>query len=195
MRSPSSALDASTGAVVWRRSVGQPVPRRALPCGNIDPLGITGTPIIDPASRTLFVDAMTTPNGGMTKAHLIAALSLDDGSMRARWPVDVSRIRAGSLPFTAATQNQRGALALLNGVVYVPDSGHFGDCGDYHGWVVGVPIADPASAKAWRTRAKGGGIWAPGGIASDGKSIYVATGNTFGARAAGSAAREDSRGA
>jgi len=174
------ALDASTGTVVWHRSVGQPVPRRDLPCGNIDPLGITGTPVVDPASRTLVVAAMTTADAGTRNAHLIAALSIDDGSMRAGWPVDVSRIRAGSLPFTAATQNQRGALALLNGVVYVPYGGHFGDCGDYHGWVVGVSMTNPASTSAWRTRAKGGGIWAPGGIASDGKSIYVVTGNTFG---------------
>jgi hypothetical protein len=35
---------------------------------------------------------------------------------------------------------------------------------------------------AWRTRGRGGGIWAPGGIASDGQALYVATGNTLGAR-------------
>jgi hypothetical protein len=174
------ALDASTGAVVWRRSLGVPVPRRQLPCGNIDPLGITGTPIIDPASRTLFVDAMATPDGGTTKTHLIAGLSIDDGTMRKGWPVDVSRLHAGSVAFTAATQNQRGALALLNRVVYVPFGGHFGDCGDYHGWIVGVPIGDPASAKAWATRGKGGGIWAPGGIVSDSTALFVATGNTLG---------------
>jgi outer membrane protein assembly factor BamB len=175
------ALDASTGALVWRRSLGPPVPLRHLPCGNIDPLGITGTPIIDAASRTLFVDGMTTPDGGHTKTHRIAALSIDDGAMRPGWPVDVSSVPAGSLRFNAAAQNQRGALALLKGTVYVPYGGHFGDCGNYHGWVVGVPIGDPSSSRAWATRARGGGIWAPGGIASNGSALYVATGNTFGA--------------
>src|SRR5262245_59584139 len=83
------AVDASTGAVVWERVVGTPVPQRALPCGNIDPLGITGTP-------TVFLAAMTTPDGGRTKQHLILALSLADGTTRPGWPVDVSAtVRAG----------------------------------------------------------------------------------------------------
>src|SRR2546427_1204927 len=163
------ALDASTGTVVWHRSVGQPVPRRHLPCGNIDPLGITGTPVIDPASRTLFLAAMTTPDGGATKQHRIFALSLDDGAPRPGWPIDVAAtVRAAGLQFDAAAQNQRGALALLGDRLYVPYGGHFGDCGTYHGWVVGVPIRTPAAATVWATRARGGGIWAPGGVASDG---------------------------
>jgi PQQ enzyme repeat len=44
------ALDATTGDQIWTRSLGKPVPRAALRCGNIDPLGITGTPIIDEAT-------------------------------------------------------------------------------------------------------------------------------------------------
>jgi outer membrane protein assembly factor BamB len=175
------ALDASTGAEVWQRSLGAPVGRAQLPCGNIDPLGVTGTPVIDAASRTLFVDAMTTGDGGTQAHHRLAALSIDDGSMRRGWPVDVAAARPGSFAFNAAVQNQRGALALLGGTLYVPYGGHFGDCGDYHGWVVGVPTGRRASTRAWATRATGGGVWAPGGIASDGGSLYVATGNTFGA--------------
>ena len=174
------ALDASTGAEVWQRSLGTQVGRAQLPCGNLDPLGMTCTPVIDVASRTLFVAALTTAADG-ARTHRLAALSIDDGSMRRGWPVDVAAARPGSLAFTAAVQNQRGALALLGGTLYVPYGGHFGDCGDYHGWVVGVPTGRPASARAWATRATGGGVWAPGGIASDGGSLYVATGNTFGA--------------
>src|SRR5262249_37563583 len=87
----------------------------------------------------------------------------------------------GTLAFDSAVQNQRGALALLNKTVYVPYGGHYGDCGDFHGWVVGVPLANPAAPIAWATRARGGGSWAPSGIASDGTSLYVATGNTVGA--------------
>jgi hypothetical protein len=47
--------------------------------------------------------------------------------------------------------------------------------------VVGVSLSNPRQVIAWSTPARGGGIWAPGGIASDGKSLYAATGNTFGA--------------
>ena len=84
--------------------------------------------------------------------------------------------------FNDPDQNQRGALAILDGRVYVPYGGHFGDCGSYHGWVVGVGLTNPAQIVAWSTRAPGGGIWAPGGIASDGHSLFVATGNTMDAR-------------
>ena len=61
----------------------------------------------------------------------------------------------------------------------MPFGGHFGDCGDYHGWVVGISIGHPKSVRAWSTRASGGGIWAPGGISSDGRALYFATGNTM----------------
>jgi hypothetical protein len=51
------AFDATTGEEVWRRSVGRPVPASSLPCGNINPLGITGTPVIDPATQAIYFDA------------------------------------------------------------------------------------------------------------------------------------------
>src|SRR4051812_34003489 len=47
------ALDAANGSIVWQRHVGNPVSLSSLPCGDIDPLGITGTPVIDLQSRTL----------------------------------------------------------------------------------------------------------------------------------------------
>jgi outer membrane protein assembly factor BamB len=176
------ALDATTGAEVWSRQVGTPVPLAALPCGNIDPLGITGTPVIDLASRTIFLDAMTTPDGSRTKRHLVFGLSLDDGSIRPGYPVNVTTaLRRRGVRFRSAVQNQRGALALVAGRLYVPYGGHSGDCGLYHGWVVGIPIDAPGGIRAYRTGARGGGIWAPGGLASDGTSIYATTGNTFGA--------------
>jgi outer membrane protein assembly factor BamB len=51
------ALDANTGKAVWRRSLGSPVPLSALSCGNINPLGITGTPVIDEVTQAIYVDA------------------------------------------------------------------------------------------------------------------------------------------
>jgi hypothetical protein len=176
------ALDSANGSVVWQKQVGTPVGAGNLPCGNIMPvLGITGTPVIDAPSRTLFFDAMTTPDGGSTKKRLIFALSLDDGSTRAGWPVDVSAVaKAGAVSFDSSVQSQRAALALVGGTVYVGYGGHWGDCGNYHGWVVGVPITNPSGVKAFATAARGAGIWGPGGIASDGTSLFVSTGNSMG---------------
>jgi PQQ enzyme repeat len=170
------ALDAFTGTVIWRRNVGPPV-TSGLPCGNISPLGITGTPVVHLASRSLFFDAMI---NGPTKRHFIFSLNVDTGATNAGWPVDVNaRARYNGMTFTSSIQNQRAALGLVNGVVYVPYSGHFGDCGTYHGWVVGVPINNPSSVTAWATRAIGGGIWGHGGVASNGTNMFVITGNTF----------------
>jgi hypothetical protein len=61
----------------------------------------------------------------------------------------------------------------------VPFGGHFGDCGEYHGWVVGISLDDPNTTMSWATRARGGGIWAPAGISSDGTSLFFATDNTM----------------
>ncbi len=171
------ALDAATGSVVWQRNLGAPVPLAHLPCGNINLLGITGTPVIDLETRTLFVDAMTTPDQGVTKKHLVFGLSIDDSSIRPGWPVDVSAVVTSPVQFDSAVQNQRGALALLNRTLYVP---YGGDCGTYHGWVLGMPLANPSSVGAWHTRARGGGVWGPSGVASDGSSLFIATGNTSG---------------
>jgi outer membrane protein assembly factor BamB len=175
------ALNASTGMTLWKVNVGAPVPSSTLPCGNIDPVGITSTPVIDIDSRRLYVAAMATPDGGATRQHLIHALRLDDGSTVPGWPVDVGATASfGGLTFNPTPQNQRGALLLSGPIVYVPYGGHYGDCGDYHGWVVGVPQADPRSPMAWATGAGGGGIWAPSGLATDGTFVYAATGNTIG---------------
>jgi outer membrane protein assembly factor BamB len=176
------ALDAATGNIIWQRQVGTPVARANLTCGNIDPLGITGTPVVNLGSRTLFFDAMTTPDGGTTKRHLIYALNVDTGTTNSGWPVDVNATALfGGKVFTSATQNQRSALGLVGDIVYATYSGHWGDCSTYYGWIVGVPIGNPGSVLAWATAARGGGSWGVGGVASDGFSPFIATGNTFGA--------------
>jgi PQQ enzyme-like repeat protein len=174
------ALNATTGTVIWQRNVGTPVPLNRLGCGNIDPVGITSTPVIDLASRALFLDAFTTPDGGATKKHLIFSLNVDTGATNVGWPVDVNTAaHYNSLTFDSAVQEDRGALALVGGRVYVAYSGYLGDCGNYHGWVVGVEINNPSNVKAWATTAIGGGIWGHGGVASDGTNMFVVTGNTF----------------
>src|ERR1700690_1232077 len=126
------ALDAASGSVIWQRNVGAPVPLSKLLCGNIDPLGITGTPVVDLPSRTLFFDAMTTPDNGTTKRHLLYALNVDTGTTNSGWPVDVNATaKSGSTVFSSTAQNQRGALGIVGGTLYVPYGGHAGDCGTY----------------------------------------------------------------
>src|SRR5215831_12253116 len=174
------ALNATTGTVVWQRNVGVPVPLSRLGCGNIDPVGITSTPVVDLASRALFVDAFTTPDGGVTKKHLIFSLNVDTGATNAGWPIDVNTAaHYNNLTFDSAVQEDRGGLASVGGRVYVAYSAYVGDCGNYHGWVIGVDINNPSNVKAWATTAIGGGIWGHGGIASDGTNMFVVTGNTF----------------
>ncbi|MDE2003436.1 MAG: PQQ-binding-like beta-propeller repeat protein, partial [Betaproteobacteria bacterium] len=180
------ALDAETGATAWKASLGPPVPRSSLPCGDIDPLGITGTPVIDERSQAMYLDAMVAGQSGGAPKHLIFALSLKDGSVLSGWPIDVeAALKASGKNFDAVVQNQRGALTVVGGTVYVPYGGHFGDCGDYRGWVVAVSLSAPHAVRSWSTRARGGGVWAAGGVSADSRAIYVATGNTIGARAWG----------
>jgi len=174
------ALNATTGTVIWQRNVGIPVPLSRLGCGNIDPVGITSTPVVDLASRALFLDAFTTPDGGITKKHLIFSLNVDTGATNPGWPVDINTAaHYNNTTFDSAVQEDRGALALVGGRVYVAYSAYVGDCGNYHGWVVGVDISNPSIVGAWATTAIGGGIWGHGGVASDGTNMFVVTGNTF----------------
>ena len=170
------AFDAQSGAQIWKRALGPPVPRSALPCGDISPLGVTGAPVIDEARATLYLDAAVMR--AEKPRHEIFALSLADGSVKPGWPVDVATALGGR--FDPSVQGQRGALALFKGEVFVPFSGHFGDCGGYHGFVVGVSADDPGKVTSFSTRARGGGIWAQGGVSGDGQSLFAVTGNTFG---------------
>src|SRR6476661_4649978 len=170
------ALNATTGTVIWQRTLGLAV-TSGLPCGNINPLGITGTPVVDLVSRSLFLDAMI---DGATKKHFIYSLNVDTGATNAGWPVDVNATAIyNGVTFTSLVQNERGGLALVNGRVYVAYSGHGGDCGLYRGWVVGVDISNPSDVHAWATTWFGGGIWGHGGVGSDGTNMFVVTGNTI----------------
>ncbi len=170
------ALDATTGLPIWSRTdIGPPVP--TTPCGGFNPTGITGTPVVDLTSRRLFFDAVinTSPN-----KHFIYSLDVDTGVTTPSWPVDVNASASyNGINFVSLAQEERGGLALVNGIVYVSYSGYVGDCGIYHGWVVGVDINNPSNVMAWATTATGGGIWGHGGVASDGTNMFVVTGNTF----------------
>ena len=174
------ALDAVDGSVIWQRNVGDPVFQDDLTCrGPIDQYGITGTPIVDLASRALFFNAMITPDGGITKKHLVFSLNTDTGDINPGWPVDVGEVAMfNGMTFTPSIQAQRPALGIVDNILYVPYGG-LSDCSIYHGWLVGVPINNPAGAMAWATGAIGGGVWGVGGVASDGTNPFITTGNTF----------------
>jgi hypothetical protein len=174
-------FNAGTGAKVYDRTLAPPTPSSALACsGNINPVGVVGTPVIDPATRTLYLNSMTNMSG--TPQDMVHAIDADTGATRAGWPVDLNATaKSGSTVFTTKVQNQRGALGLVGGRVLIPYGGHIGDCGDYRGWVVSISASDPTQMSTFATRALGGGIWAPSGVASDGTSVFFATGNTMGA--------------
>jgi len=145
------AIDAVSGSVFWQKSFGTPVPLSMSPCGNIDPQGITGTPVIDLPSRTMYFDAYTTPDdAGVTKRHKIYAISIDDGSVQAGWPVDTDSLISFSVTnFDSSLEQQRPALTIVQGILYVPYGGFSQDCPlGYRGWLIGVPLTDPMHPKA-----------------------------------------------
>jgi outer membrane protein assembly factor BamB len=168
------ALDAETGSTIWSVSFGDIVPPASLQCNQpvSQPYGILSTPVIDLDARTLYTFAWTSPDQGATTQQLAYALSIDDGSVRPGWPVDI----AANVPgFAANLQHQRGSLLLLGGALYIPFSGLAYDCADYRGWVVGISASEPTNVFTWSTMANKGGIW--GALASDGTSLFFVTGN------------------
>ncbi len=159
-------LAPSDGHVLWRTSLGQPEPRSALPCGNIDPLGITSTMAYDPATGSLFVLAET-----LGKHHRLSTLSPATGAVR--WQ-RYAEPTAG----TAADAQQRSALTVAFGHVYISYGGLAGDCGGYVGSVVGVPTSGSGDQLTYAIPTpRQAGIWTPGGAAVDGNRLLVAVGN------------------
>ncbi len=97
-------LDARTGAVTWSTDLGPAQPRSGLPCGNIDPLGVTGTPAYDPETKQVFVAAET--RGG---EHTLWAIDPTDGSKRWHRNLDTLPDR------NRLAEQQRGALLVTPG--------------------------------------------------------------------------------
>jgi outer membrane protein assembly factor BamB len=161
------SLHRRTGQVQWHTTVGKPVPLSALPCGNIDPIGITGTPVYDPATGLVFAVAEVSP-----PAHVLVGVDAQTGKVRVRRSVDVPGM-------DVRPHQQRAALALSNGMVYVAYGGLFGDCGDYRGRVVASRTDGRGSLLAFQVpTSREGGIWAASGPAVDSSGrLYVSVGN------------------
>jgi len=165
------ALSAADGTVAWSDHLATPVPSSALPCGDIAPtVGVTSTMVVDPASGTLFVSAARS-NGGAVQ-HWVYAL--DVARHRLLWSRDVDQPG-----WTASAQLQRAGLALAGGDVVVGFGGNYGDCGAYHGWVVGVPETGTGAVLAYRVpTAREGAVWAPSGVTVDSSGdVFAVTGN------------------
>jgi outer membrane protein assembly factor BamB len=169
------AFAADTGRIIWSRQVGAPVPASNIPCGNISPhLGITGTPVIDPARQEIFVvaDEVAGASGG---SHHLVGLDLYSGRIELNKAVNPPK----SIP-TALLQ--RPGLALDNGKVVIAFGGNYGDCGTYHGAIAAVPEAGGVAKYYVFDRAKGereGAVWMGGGapLVDSKGNIWVAVGN------------------
>ena len=124
------ALTSSRGSVVWSRHLATAVPSSDLPCGSISPtVGITGTPVIDPARREIFVVADELKNG--RPEHFLVGLSTTTGAIELSQRVDPT----GSDP---AALLQRTGLNLVGGRVVFGMGGNYGDCATYRGRVISV---------------------------------------------------------
>src|SRR3954469_3416312 len=149
------------GRKVWQRHLGRPVDGGELRCGNINPSGITGTPVI--SRGKLYAVAFL--HSGLH--HTLFGLRLSNGHVAVRANVD---------PPNRNVEQQRGALLATKGRIYIPYGGLFGDCGPYHGYVISTTTGGQRR-KTYANPAPEAGIWAPAGISQQSGTLLVSTGN------------------
>ena len=168
------ALSAATGAVAWSTHLGRPVPAASLPCGDITPtVGITGTPVIDPARGEIFVVADELADG--KPAHRLVGLSTASGTVEMSQDVDPP----GADP---AALLQRTGLTLDAGQVVFGMGGNYGDCASYRGRVAAVPETGGTPRDFTVDAAPGesqGAVWMGGAapVVDSSGNIWVSTGN------------------
>ncbi len=164
-------------------------------------IGITGTPVIDANSGTLYVVVKTRepgPLGSTLYPQRLHALDIHTGQEKPGSPVLITASvpgigdgndGQGNVPFYSKLENQRAALLLLNGVVYIAWGSH-GDITPYHGWILGYDARTLQQVAIFNATPNGltdpsgypigaGGIWQGGaGLAADDQgNMYFATGN------------------
>jgi outer membrane protein assembly factor BamB len=168
------ALSAATGQIAWSARLGAPVPASRLPCSNINPVvGITGTPVIDPARHEIFVVADELKNG--TPAHVLTGLNTGSGQVELSEEVDPPDQPPANLL-------QRTGLTLDMGRVYFGFGGNAEDCGKYRGRVASVPESGGKPRFFTVDAAPGennGAVWMGGGAPAVGPNgdLWVTTGN------------------
>ncbi len=180
------ADDPAASNALWQVNLGPPVPIPDLNnCGDLSPqVGITGTPVIDPVSGTLYVEAKTVESGNYI--HRLHALDLITGQEKFGGPVaiqgTVSGTGDGSNTVTFSGQHvfNRPGLLLLSNVVYIGFGSHC-DWAPYHGWLFGYNATNLQQVSIFNTTPNGSeaAIWSCGmGPAADSNgNIYVMTGN------------------
>jgi hypothetical protein len=179
-------LDSSHGGTVGETSV----PTADVGNGFMDiqpEIGVTGTPVIDPASKTLYVVSKSEGPTG-TFHQRLHALDLATGDEKLGGPVNIAASvsgmgydnSGGSISFNPETEHQRSALTLVNGVVYIAWASHE-DKDPYHGWVIGYSASTLSLTAVYNVTPNGnrGGIWMAGGAPAADKSghLYFSVGN------------------
>jgi len=188
--------DSNTGAnasPLWSANLAPPgetalKSRTTIGCTDMQPfIGISSTPVIDSASKTIYVEAKTT-NGSGTYFHRLHALSLITGAEKSPGPVVITATVKGSgdgsqgdsITFDDLHQLERPGLLLLNGAIYLAYASHC-DFGPYHGWIFAYDEATLMQKSLLVTSPNGGlgGFWMAGsGVAADlAGNIYIASGN------------------
>jgi uncharacterized protein (TIGR03437 family) len=167
-----------------------------LECSSIAPeVGITGTPVIDPASGTLYVVAMTEEGPDGNYVQRLHALDVTTGVERPGSPVEIQASVPGSgngtntVPFEPWLYKERAGLLFLNGVVYTAWSSHC-DSGNYHGWIIGYDAKTLQQSAVFSDTPDwdAGSFWQGGaGLAADSSgNIYgVSANGTFDANTSG----------
>lgn len=151
-------------------------------------VGITGTPVIDPASQTIYLVALSKNSTTNEIIHRLHAIDITTGQERPHSPVVIAASvngtgydnSSGTITFAAKMQKQRTAVLLLNGLVYVSFAG-FRDTDFYHGWLMGYDASTLNLVTVFNDTIDGGrgGIWMSGGgpAADSLGNIYLLTGN------------------
>jgi hypothetical protein len=159
-----TAIDETSGMTLWSHTI--------APSGN----GVRSTPVID--SNGIVYTAL---DGSSGHFEIHASSIANMGAEVAGWPVNASNARSGNgdvlSGFDMGKEIQRGALSLVNGILYVPFGGVYGDGPPYKGFVVAVNTANPTQVGAWSAAGDRSGLWQGGGLASDGTSMYATTSN------------------
>jgi hypothetical protein len=187
-----SLIDAGHGAIAGETTVPSGTTDYLVGQGagsDIAPeVGVTSTPVIDPAASILYVVAKSVDPGRTNFFQRLHAIDLATGNEKSGSPVAIAASYTGtgdggtSVAFSARQQNQRAGLALVNGTVYVASGSH-DDIAPWYGWILGYTYSGSALAQSAALNVTPntgeGGIWMSGGAPSADSSgnLYVITGN------------------